>query len=65
MPDPTAIRALLDLGMSGLLLVGIWALATGKVVPGKDRDDWRDIARSQAQFFERIANQLEELIRRK
>jgi len=49
----------------GLLLVGIWALATGKVVPGKDRDDWRDIARSQAQFFERIANQLEELIRRK
>lgn len=59
MPDPAFIRALLDLGMSGLLLIGLLAFATGKVVPGKDRDDWRKIAQDQTANAQRLADALE------
>lgn len=41
MLDPAVVRAFTDLGLSGALLIGIWAFATGRVLPRRSLDDDR------------------------
>jgi hypothetical protein len=59
-PDAQTIRAILDLGVPGLLVVGILGFATGFIVTGKDRDEWKTLAKSMAASFDRLADVLED-----
>ena len=33
MPDPAFLKSVIDLGLTGFLLIALWAFATGRVVP--------------------------------
>ncbi len=56
------------MGPWGLLVIGcvlvIVALATGFVVPGKDRDEWRASSQALAKQVERFADLLDDRRRR-
>lgn len=63
------VRQLVLIGPLGLLIAGlvlvVIALATGFLVPGKDRDEWKQLAKSQSAELTRIGDILEDRIRRR
>jgi hypothetical protein len=70
-PDAAAavVGELVKTGPFGLLLaalvIAIVAFATGFIVPAKDRDEWRSLAKSQADRLDRIGDILEDRLRRR